>query len=118
MKTPGYMTLKVWQKAHQAVLDVYRITQKLPIEERFGLVCQMRRAAVSIPANIVEGYGSQGRHRARYFSISKTSADELRYYFLLTKDLGFLPAEDLMDEPLDEICAMLFRLRQNAAPGW
>lgn len=118
MDTPGYMGLKVWQKAHQTVLNVYRITRKLHIEERFGLLCQMRRAAVSIPANVVEGYGSQGRNRARFFSIAKTSADELRYYFRLTKDLGFLPPEDVRDGPLDEICAMLYCLRKNATPGW
>lgn len=77
----------------------------------------MRRAAVSIPANIVEGYGSQGRNRARFFSIAKTSADELRYYFHLTKDLGFLQSVDAPDGPLDEICAMLYSLRRNAALG-
>jgi four helix bundle protein len=117
MAEPGFMKLVVWGKAHQEALRVYRITQKLPVEERFGLLCQMRRAASSIPANIAEGYGSSGRNRARFFSIAKTSADELRYYFILTKDLGFLPADDVQDGPLDEICAMLYRLRQNAVPG-
>jgi four helix bundle protein len=117
MKMNGFRQLIAWQKAHAVTLTVYRITEKLPIEERFGLLCQMRRAAVSVPANIAEGYGSLGRNRARLYAVARASAEELRYYFILTRDLGFLSPAELPEGLLDEVCAMLYRLHQNAVPG-
>ena len=118
MKVAGFRQLIVWQKAHEVTKKVFRITKKLPIEERFGLLCQMRRAAASIPANIAEGYASAGKNRARFYGIAKTSAEELRYYFILTTELEYLSTAEVPEGTLDEVCAMLFRLRQNAVPGY
>jgi len=86
-----FRELKVWQKAHQLALAVYSITRKFPREEIYGLTSQMRRAAVSIAANIAEGRGSDGdRTFRRYLRTAMGSAFELEYYFILTKDLLYV----------------------------
>ena len=89
-----FRQLVVWQKAHVLALDVYRGTAKFPVEERFGLTSQVRRAAASVPANIAEGYGRSGDSELRRFlNISAGSACELEYHLLLVHDLTFLPSE-------------------------
>ena len=60
-KLEDFRQLKVWQKSHQLVLEIYKLTKEFPAEERFGLVPQMRRAAVSIAANIAEGFKKRGK---------------------------------------------------------
>jgi four helix bundle protein len=98
-------------------LDVYYATKRLPADERFGLTSQMRRAAVSVGANIAEGYASRGpKNRAPFFAMSKTSAEELRHYVILTQMLGFLSPPDLPEGPVDEVCAMLYRLWEANCP--
>ena len=89
--------LQVWQEAHKLVLMVYQATRGFPGEEKFGLVSQMRRAAVSVPANIVEGFKRRGiQEKTRFYNISEGSLEELKYYFVLSKDLGYVPSnEDL-----------------------
>lgn len=83
--------LQVWQKAHQLVLDIYKATADFPHEERFGLVSQMRRAAVSIPANIAEGYKKRStRDKANFYNIGQGSLEEVRYYVILSRELGYL----------------------------
>ena len=78
-----FMQLKVWQDSHALVLDVYKFTASLPAEERYGLVSQMRRAAVSIPANIAEGFKRTGqKDKAHFYNIAQGSLEELRYYFI------------------------------------
>lgn len=90
-KSCGFEDLVVWQKAHQFVLAVYRITRSYPREETFGLVSQYRRAAVSIAANIAEGYGKKGiSDKLRFYNISEGSLNECRYYIILSKDLEYL----------------------------
>ena len=89
-----FQDLIVWQKSHQLVLLVYRVTKRLPKEELFGLVSQMRRAAVSVPANIAEGFKKRGRpDKARHLNIAQSSLEELRYYFILCTDLSYLPSD-------------------------
>ena len=79
-----FRELKVWQKAHRFVLDLYRHTQGFPAEERFGLTVQLRRAAVSVASNIAEGCGREGeRDFARFLSIAGGSASEVEYQLLL-----------------------------------
>ncbi len=86
-----FKTLQVWEKAHQLVLAVYRATADFPKEELYGLTSQMRRAAVSIPANIAEGCGRGGDPElAHFLQISMGSASELEYYFRLAYDLNFI----------------------------
>ena len=86
----SFEDLIVWQRAHALVLGVYRFTDGFPKEEVFGLTSQMRRAAVSIAANIAEGFGKSGRaDKLRYFNIAQGSLEESRYYLILSKDLGY-----------------------------
>ena len=85
-----FRDLKVWQKAHNVVLAVYRASAEFPAAERFGLTSQLRRAAVSIPANIAEGcVRSSDADFARFLHISLGSASEVDYYLLLARDLKF-----------------------------
>lgn len=87
-----FKTLKVWQKSHEVVCGVYDLVKTFPPEERYALGDQMRRAVVSIPSNIAEGFGREtNKERLRFLSIALGSAAEVEYYFILTRDLGYLP---------------------------
>lgn len=82
--------LAVWQKAHSLTLSVYQLTADFPKSEVFGLVSQMRRAAVSVPANIVEGFHRRGSvEKVRFFNIAQGSLEELRYFVRLAADLNY-----------------------------
>lgn len=82
--------LVVWQKAHAFVLAVYRLTASFPKSELYGLTAQFRRAAISIPANIAEGFKKNGkRDKARFYNIAQGSLEECRYYIILAEDLGY-----------------------------
>lgn len=86
----GFEDFDIWQNAHQFVLVVYRATSRLPADEKFGLVSQFRRAAVSVPANIAEGYSRYSTiEKARFFNIAESSLEECRYYCILCRDLGY-----------------------------
>lgn len=99
--------LVVWQKGHQLTLRVYKLTRAFPKEELFGLTSQMRRAAVSVGANIAEGFAKKGKpDKARIMNISQASLEELRYYFILSRDLGYLKGDGATDD-LDEVARML-----------
>jgi four helix bundle protein len=85
-----FRDLDVWQKAHAFVLAVYRLTAEFPKSETYGLASQMRTAAVSIPANIAEGFGKRTQaDKARYLNIAQGSLEESRYYLILTQDLNY-----------------------------
>lgn len=87
----GFENLIVWQMAHKFVLDVYRHSKGFPREELFGLTSQYRRAAVSIAANIAEGYGKKGvNDKLRFYNIAEGSINECRYYIILSKDLEYV----------------------------
>jgi four helix bundle protein len=92
---PDYRTNKAWQHAHHLVLEIYESTKAgFPSHEKFGLVSQMRRAAVSIPANIAEGSGrASPKEYLQFLHIAKGSLNELEYYLLLAQELRFIPAE-------------------------
>jgi four helix bundle protein len=102
-KIASFEDLAVWQKAHQLVLCVYRITGSFPGEERFGLTSQMRRAAVSVPANLAEGFKKRGvRDKLNFYNIAQGSLEELRYYLILSKDLGYVPENrEMIEETRD-----------------
>ena len=90
MKTKSFKDLVVWQKAYRLVLEIYKITQDFPSSELYGLSLQMRKAAVSIPSNIAEGYGR--KHKAEYehfLSIAYGSLLELQTQYLLAVDLKY-----------------------------
>jgi four helix bundle protein len=86
----SFEDLVVWQKAHQFVLQVYAMSEAVPKAEMFGLTSQLRRAAVSIAANIAEGFKKQGKlDKARFLNIAQGSIEECRYYLILTRDLKY-----------------------------
>ncbi len=94
----SYQDLTVWQHAMDLASAVYALTKRLPDSEKFGLVSQMQRAAVSVPANIAEGHGSgQGRVFVRYLLISRGSLMELGTYLALIARLGLCPEKLLGD---------------------
>lgn len=103
----SFRDLIVWQKAHRFTLAVYKYTGAFPKHETYGLASQMRRAALSIPANIAEGFGKMGRgEKARFMNIAEGSLEESRYYLILSEDLGYGPTQQL-SQSLDEISRML-----------
>ena len=98
----SFFDLFVWKKAHEFVLCVYRVCSKFPDFEQFGLRSQFTRAAVSIPANIAEGYKKLSKaDKLRFFNISQGSLEECRYYILLSKDLGYISNESYI-----ELCSL------------
>ena len=114
MATTSFTQLNVWKKAHEVVLSVYRLTQGFPVDERYGLSAQMRKAAVSIPANIAEGFGRRKpADKARFYNISKGSAEELAYYLILARDLQYADDESAITAALDEVARMLRRLTES-----
>jgi four helix bundle protein len=97
----------VWQRAHGFVLGVYALTAAFPKHEIYSLSMQMRRAAVSIPANISEGFRKRGKvDKVRYMNIAEGSLEESRYYLILTKDLGYCQTDNLM-AALEEVSRLL-----------
>jgi four helix bundle protein len=90
-KLETFQDLVVWQESHSLVLAIYTMTKSFPTEEKYGLTSQMRRAAVSVPANIAEGFKRKSRNeKVRFYNISQSSLEELKYYLILSKDLGYL----------------------------
>ncbi len=118
MATNRFTQLEVWKAAHQAVLDVYRLTRSFPDDERFVLTSQMRRAAMSVPANIAEGYGRRRPlDKARFYTISQGSNEELGYFLILARDLGYTKDVDALSERLDSVGRMLRRLIERTLEG-
>ena len=103
----SFQDLIVWQKAHQFVLSVYRYTISFPKSEMYGLTSQFRRAAVSIPANIAEGFKKKSKpDKARFYNISQGSLEECRYYLILANDLQFGNNSEIRKE-LEEVSKLL-----------
>ena len=91
----------VWKRAHRFVLDVYRLSESFPKQETFGLTSQLRRAAVSVPANFAEGFKKNGKaDKVRFYNIAQGSLEERRYYLILAKDLKYGDVEELQFEAL------------------
>ena len=91
----GFQRVIAWQKAHEFVLLVYKISKHFPEDERFGLTSQLRRAAVSIEANIAEGYREIGKaDKLRFLNIAQGSLEECRDYRILAKDLNYISDEE------------------------
>jgi four helix bundle protein len=90
-----FKDLIVWQKAHQLVLSIYRVTAEFPKHELYGLVSQVRRASVSVAANIAEGFPKRSTmDKARYLNISQGSLEEVRYYLILAEDLKYANTDE------------------------
>ncbi len=106
----GFRKLIVWQRTHQWVLLIYKLTEKFPKPEMFGLVSQMRRAAVSVAANMAEGYAAGGKGQfGRYLDIAQGSLAEVEYYLILALDLSTLPRRSMSKpNPFEQKQAICF----------
>jgi len=99
--------LIVWRKAHAWVLAAYRFSDLFPVKELYGLTSQLRRAAVSIPANIAEGFKKTGvADKRRFMNIAQGSLEECRYYLILARDLGYGDVAQLLPQ-LEEVSRLL-----------
>jgi four helix bundle protein len=106
----NYRDLQVWDKAHKLTLDLYRVSREFPREETYGITSQLRRAAVSVGANLAEGCGRRTSNElARLVKIAMGSASELDYHLLLCRDLGFMNEGDFTrtSSDLTEVRKML-----------
>jgi four helix bundle protein len=102
-----FQDLIVWQKAHQFVLEIYKFSSKFPKDENCGLTSQLRRAAISIPSNIAEGFTKIGKKdKVRFFNISQGSLEECSYYLILSDDLGYGNSDELLSQ-IEEVSKLL-----------
>lgn len=94
-KIKSFTDLDAWKFGHELVLDVYQVTRNFPKEEQFGLISQLRRAAISITSNIAEGFSRNSyREKAQFYSMSLGSLTEIQNQLLVSKDVGYLPVEN------------------------
>jgi four helix bundle protein len=95
VKIERFSDLTVWQEGHKLALHVYRLTEKFPSREQFGIVAQVRRSAASVCANIAEGFGRRTtRELLRSLQIARGEVEETRYFLILGRDLGHLGSAD------------------------
>jgi len=103
----SFQDLLLWRKAHDLVLAIYLLTADFPKQETYGLSLQMRRTAVSIPANIAEGFRRRSKpEKARFLNIAEGSLEELRYFLILTADLGYSDTAQLT-AAIEEVSRLL-----------
>ncbi len=115
-KIKTFRDLTVWRKTHRFVLEIYRITQEFPSEEKFGVTAQIRRAAVSIATNIVEGHKRNTiKDFLHFLNIADSSLEETKYLLLLSRDLTYLG--DIVFDALSKVCneigRMLYALQKS-----
>jgi four helix bundle protein len=116
----SFRELVAWQKAYELTLEIYRVTTAFPKKEIYGFVSQMRRAAVSIPSNIAEGYQRQSRKEyMQFLSIAYSSCGELETQLLLSHDLGFLDGSTFKKilSLQEEVSKLLFKLIRSLQTG-
>jgi four helix bundle protein len=115
-----FTDLAVWRRSHELALAVYKQTKPFPAEERFGLTSQLRRAAISVSANIAEGSKRRSApDYVRFLNIAEGSAAETEALLMLARDLEFLPvacASELLEE-VDHVSRMLSSLRSKVERG-
>lgn len=121
MSINTFRDIIAWQKAHELVLSVYAVTKSFPRNEEFGLTNQIRRAAVSIPSNIAEGYKRKSnRDSLHFYNIAEGSLKELKYQVLLARDLNYMDKKDyeqistLADETGRLICGWIKSQKLNS----
>ncbi len=110
MASISFKDILAWQKAHEFVIKVYKTTKTFPEWERYGLCSQFQRVAVSIPANIAEGYKRLGTaDKLHFMNIAPGSLEECRYYVLLTKDIGYINqhTHDVLNADIEEVSKLL-----------
>lgn len=111
-----FKDIKVWQKAHELVLEIYKVTKKFPNSEKYGLIAQLRRSAVSVATNIVEGYKRRSdKDFAHFLNIADGSLEETKYHLLLSYDLRYIDKNDYERLTIlsDEVGRMLFGFQKK-----
>ncbi len=94
-KIQSFTDLRTWQKGHAFVLDIYRVTKQFPRDEIFGLISQLRRAAVSFTSNIAEGFRRKSpKEKVQFYAIAFGSLTEIQNQLLVAKDVGYLPESE------------------------
>ena len=112
-KAKSYKDLIVWQKSHSLVLEIYKTTEQFPKEEIYCLTSQIRRASISIPANIAEGFARKGiKDKLRFYNIAQGSLNEIGYYLILSDELGYANTS-LMNNKVEEISKILKSYTQS-----
>ncbi len=115
-KIKTYQDLIVWQRSRELVVLVYRLTDAFPGAELFGLTSQIRRAVISIPSNVAEGFRRKSvKEKIQFLRIAYGSGSELETQLILSTDLGFLEKDDLVrvDNLLHEVMSMLNKIIAN-----
>lgn len=108
----SYKNLKVWRISHELTVEIYEITKSYPKSELFEIISQMRRAAYSVPSNIVEGKSRDtDKEFRRFLIIARASVDELSYFLLLSKDLEYI--SDSSFEGLSKKCSHIASMINN-----
>ena len=108
--TNTFKNIKAWQRAHEFVVKIYKTTRFFPEFEKYGLAAQFQRAAVSIPANIAEGFRKLSKaDKLRFMNIAQGSLEEFRYYIILSKDLEYINQNtyDTLNEHLEDTSRLL-----------
>ena len=114
-KIEHFTDLIVWKEAHALVLEIYRLIEDFPEREKFALEQQLIRAAVSVPANIAEGFRRRTKpEKIRFYNIAQASLAEVTYFFILAKDLGYINNDhreqiDLLDKKLTRLIQSIQR---------
>jgi len=109
VKIKSYRELQVWQKAHELTLAVFRITERFPRADLFGIVSQVRRSSSSVAANVAEGFGrGTTKELLRCLQIARGELEETRYFLLLSRDLGKISSAEF--EALNDLCDSVGRL--------
>jgi four helix bundle protein len=109
MKVKSFEDPTVWREAHDLTLDIYKLTTRFPGAEKYGIVSQLRRSSSAVPANIAEGFGrATTRELLRCLQIARGELEETRYFGLLSRDLGYVTAQDY--ESVGEHCNSVGRL--------
>ncbi len=111
-----FQDLKVWQKSHTLILEIYKLTKRFPNDEKFGIISQIRRSTVSIATNIVEGQKRKStKDYLHFLNLSNSSLEETKYLLLLSRDLNYVDHEhyEMLINYCNEIGRMLSGLRKS-----
>jgi four helix bundle protein len=115
MLAKSFEDVELWRKARAWILAVYRFTEASPKHELFGMTSQLRRAAVSVPANFAEGFEKRGTaDKLRFYNIAQGSLEECRYYLILARDLNYGDPRELTVS-LEEVSRMLESYMRSVA---
>ncbi len=112
----NYRNLLAWRKAHELAVSIYHHTENFPHQEKYGLTSQLRRAALSVPTNIVEGYSRLSKRELVHFiDIARGSLAEVEYLIEFASDIGFLNKDTalVLHENIDEVARLLWGLQQS-----